>query len=174
MAEITRTRHHTTKTFRNIVVDIADMQISDNPQDVLVTYALGSCLGVVLYDPVVRIGGLVHLMLPDSSIESNIDRFNPAKFVNTGVPALFKKMYNYGAKKERIWNAVVGGAQIMDDNGFFNIGKRNYAALRKLYWRNNVLIDKEHVGDRINRTIRLEIRTGNVYVKLSSGETILL
>jgi len=159
----------------NVVVDIAEMKISNNPGDMLVTYALGSCLGIALYDSVSRVAGLAHIMLPESSIDSKMGKdFNPLKYVDTGIPALYKKMYSKGAEKHRIKNAIIGGAQIMDDNGFFNIGKRNYTALRKIFWRNNVLIDKEHVGGRINRTVRLEVRTGNIYVKLSSGGTIQL
>ena len=83
-------------------------------------------------------------------------------------------MYEMGAQKKRIENAVIGGSQIMDDSGFFNIGKRNYAALRKLFWKNNVLINKQHVGGRINRTVKMEIATGRISVKLSSGETVEL
>lgn len=160
---------------QNIVVDIAEMKVSKNPEEVLVTYALGSCLGIALYDPVVRIAGLAHIMLPESSIDSkSAADFNAMKYVDTGIPMLYKAMYAAGAEKRRIKNAVIGGAQIMDDNGFFNIGKRNYTALRKMFWRNNVLIDKEHVGGRINRTVRLEVSTGNIFVKLSSGGIIQL
>jgi len=158
----------------NIVVDIADMAVSRNPDDVLITYALGSCLGIALYDPVAQVGGLIHVMLPDSSIENGRASYNPLKFVDTGVPLLYKKMYEYNAEKKRIRNAIVGGAQIMDDNKYFNIGERNFAAVRKLFWRNNVLVNKKHVGDRINRTVKLEIKTGKMYVKLSTGKTIVL
>lgn len=158
----------------NIVVDIANMAVSKSPDDILVTYALGSCLGIALYDPVAKVGGLAHVMLPDSSLENGTPAFNPLKYVDTGIPMLYKEMYRHGAQKNRIQNAVIGGAQIMDDNNYFNIGARNFAAVRKIFWRNNVLINKKHVGDRINRTVRLEIATGEILVKLSSGSTILL
>lgn len=160
---------------KNVVIDIADMKVSNNPEDILVTYALGSCIGVALYDPVVKVGGLVHVMLPESNLENGTGGVkNPYKYVDTGVPSLYKKMYEMGAQKKRIENAVIGGSQIMDDSGFFNIGKRNYAALRKLFWKNNVLINKQHVGGRINRTVKMEVATGRIFVKLSSGETIEL
>jgi len=158
----------------NIVVDIANMAVSNNPDDVLVTYALGSCLGIVLYDPEVQVGGLAHIMLPDSSLENGSLSFNPLKYIDTGIPLLYKEMYQFNAKKSRIQNAIIGGAQIMDDNNYFNIGERNFAAVRKIFWRNSVLINKKHVGEKINRTVRLEIATGKIYVKLSSGSTILL
>lgn len=160
---------------KNVVIDIADMKVSNDPEDVLVTYALGSCIGVALYDPVVKIGGLVHVMLPESNLENGTGGVkNPYKYIDTGVPRLYKKMYEMGGQKNRIQNAVIGGSQIMDDSGFFNIGKRNYAALRKLFWKNNVLINKQHVGGRINRTVKMEVATGRIFIKLSSGETIEL
>ncbi len=158
----------------NIIVDIAGMAVSPNPDDVLITYALGSCLGIVLYDPVIKVGGLAHVMLPDSSLENGSTDFNRLKYIDTGVPMLFKEMYRYNAQKHRIRNAIIGGAQIMDQDKYFNIGERNIAALRKLFWRNNVLINKKHIGDRMNRTVRLEVGTGNIYVKESTGNTILL
>ncbi|HKJ67049.1 MAG TPA: chemotaxis protein CheD [bacterium] len=158
----------------NIIVDIASMAVSPHPDDVLITYALGSCLGIVLYDPVVRVGGLAHIMLPDSSLENGSVTFNRLKYIDTGVPLLFKEMYRYKAQKYRIRNAIIGGARFMEQDSYFNIGERNIAALRKLFWRNNVLIDKKHIGDRINRTIRLEVSTGNIYVKESTENTILL
>lgn len=158
----------------NIVVDIANMAVSNNPEDILVTYALGSCLGIILYDPVVQVGGLAHIMLPDSSLENGSPSFNPLKYIDTGIPVLYKKMYEFHAQKSRIRNAIIGGAQIMDDNNYFNIGDRNFAAVRKIFWRNNVLINKKHVGDRINRTVRLEVATGKITIKLSSGSTIVL
>ncbi len=158
----------------NLVVEIAGIRVSGDPADVLVTYALGSCLGVVLYDPVQRIGGLGHFMLPDSRIENGSIRNNPRKYVNSGVPLLYNEMYRLGARRNDIRNAVIGGANIMDENEFFNIGRKNITALRKLFWRNNVLIDKQHLGGSMNRTVRLAVGTGTISVKLSTGESIRL
>lgn len=163
------------RTERQIIVGVASLEVSNDPETVLVTYALGSCLGIAVYDPVVHVGGLAHVMLPDSGIENNRKSNNtPAKYINTGVPLLFKKMYELGAQKQRIRNAVIGGAQVVDDNNYFNIGKRNVTALRKLYWKNNVLIHKKHVGGRVNRTVRLQVSTGRITVKLGSGEILEL
>jgi chemotaxis protein CheD len=80
---------------------------------------------------------------------------------------LFKEAYRYGAVKNRIVVKVAGGAQILDESGFFNIGKRNYMALRKILWRNNVLIKAEDVGGQVSRTIRLDMETGKVWLKYS-------
>ncbi|MCI0471712.1 MAG: chemotaxis protein CheD, partial [Candidatus Aminicenantes bacterium] len=114
-----------------IVVGIADLRVSSNSKDVLVTYALGSCIGVVIYDPVVKVGGLLHYMLPDSNLDLNKARENPAMFADTGIPLLFKACYKLGAEKKHIKVKIAGGASILDDSNYFRIGEKNIMALRK-------------------------------------------
>jgi len=153
------------------IVGVADMKTSNQNRDTIITYSLGSCIGVVIYDPIVKAGGMLHYMLPDSSIDDAKARTRPFMFADTGIPRLFKETYTLGAKKSRIKVFIAGGAEILDQKGFFNIGKRNYMALKKMLFRNNVLIDKQLVGGNVNRTVRLEIATGHIYVKTSgSGE----
>src|SRR4051794_31565093 len=101
---------------QKVIVGIADLAVSNNQNATLTTYSLGSCLGITVYDPVVRAGGLLHIMLPDSSIDSNKAAKQPAMFVDTGVPALFRAAYQFGAEKHRMIICVAGGAQIMDQN----------------------------------------------------------
>lgn len=163
-----------TATCQNIVVGIADMKVSNNPNTALITYSLGSCLGIVIYDPVVKVGGLLHIMLPEANDEKNSKEFNPYKYVDSGVPLLFKEAYKYGADKRRLVVSVAGGAQILDDSGYFNIGKRNLIMLRKLFWKNGVMINKEHVEGNISRTVRLNMNDGEVLLKLGGGKEILL
>jgi chemotaxis protein CheD len=110
---------------------------------------------------------MLHFMLPESSLSPDKAKDNPAMFADTGIAALFRKSYQFGAKKDNIIVKAVGGAQILDENGVFNIGKRNYLAMRKIFWRNNVMIAAEHVGGSVNRTVRLEVRTGQIVVKVS-------
>lgn len=143
------------------------MAVSNNLQEDLITYSLGSCIGVVIYDPTVKVGGMLHYMLPESGMDVDKARRAPAMFADTGIPLLFKQSYELGASKRNLIVKVVGGAQIMDENGVFNIGKRNYLALRKILWKNNVLVAAEHVGGHVNRTVRLEIATGRVFLKVS-------
>ena len=146
------------------------MKVSSNKDDVLITYSLGSCIGVVIYDPKSRIGGMLHYMLPESSLDKDKAEKNPYMFADTGIPSLFKSAYALGAQKNRLKVVVVGGAQILDQKGFFNIGKRNHMALRKLFFKNGVIVDHEDVGGNVNRTIRIEIGTGDIYMK-TSGQT---
>jgi len=151
------------------VIGVADMAVSDRVDDVLVTYSLGSCIAVVIHDPVVKVGGMLHYMLPDSSLDAKKAKDIPAMFADTGIPMLFKCSYQLGAKKSNIIVRVVGGAQILDEKGVFNIGKRNYLALRKIFWKNNVMVAAEEVGGTVNRTVRLEIASGRVLLKISGG-----
>jgi chemotaxis protein CheD len=143
------------------------MKVSNDQESVLVTYSLGSCIGIAIYDQFARVGGLLHFMLPESSLDSEKARKNPYMFADTGIPALFKTAYKYGAKKQRMRVIVVGGAQVLDQKGFFNIGKRNDMAVRKMLHKNNVIIDYRDVGGNVNRTIKLAVKTGDVWLKVS-------
>jgi chemotaxis protein CheD len=139
----------------------------------LITYSLGSCIGVALWDPVVKVGGMLHYMLPDSQLSPDKARANPAMFCDTGIPRLFRAVYELGATKNRLVVKVAGGSQLLDDNGTFNIGKRNYLALRKIFWKNGVMIKAENVGGSISRTLTLSIATGVVTIKSRSQEVPL-
>jgi len=154
------------------IIGVADMKISNNPGDSLMTYSLGSCIGLVVYDSAARVGGILHYMLPESNIDKSKAQKNPYMFADTGIPRLFKGAYRFDAKKNRMKIAVFGGAQILDQSGFFNIGKRNYMALKKMFFKNKVIIDTEQVGGEVNRTIRLEIKTGEIFVKTSGGREV--
>lgn len=149
------------------VIGVADMAISSSPEEVLITYSLGSCIAIVIYDKRAKVGGMLHYMLPESSMDKEKAMRNPAMFADSGISILFRQSYQFGAKKESLIVKAVGGAQILDENGVFNIGKRNYLAMRKIFWRNNVMVSAEHVGGSVNRTVRLEMNTGQVFVKVS-------
>ena len=156
------------------IVGIAEVTVTADPKVLLVTYSLGSCIGVAIYDPVIRVGGMLHYMLPESSIDPEKARSKPAMFADTGIPALFRTAYTMGLEKKRARIVVVGGSQILDESGTFNIGKRNYAALRKIFWKNNVLISAEDVGGNVSRTLYLEIDTGKVWIRNGRREEIEL
>lgn len=153
----------------DVVVGISDLKVSDRPDDVLVTYALGSCIAVAVYDPVAKVGGLLHYMLPDSTLDPERARQNPAMFADTGIPVLFKSCYKLGAEKRRIVVRAAGGASILDDTNFFRIGQKNIMAMRKIFWKNNVMVESEDTGGNFNRTVRLSLSNGKTYVKTSGG-----
>ena len=149
----------------NVVVGVADCQISKSRDQVLVTYALGSCIAVAIHDPVAGVGGLLHYMLPESAISPAKAGGNPYMFADTGIPLLFRRAYEYGAEKRRLVVRVAGGAQVMDSEGIFNIGKRNYLALRKVLWKAGVLVQAEDVGGNAPRTVRLEVGSGRFWLR---------
>jgi len=151
----------------NMIVGVSDMKVSNDPNSVLITYSLGSCIGLAVYDSVARVGGILHLMLPESGIDTAKAQKNPYMFADTGIPTLFKSAYKLGAKKQRMKTIVVGGAQVLDQKGFFNIGKRNHLAVKKMLWKNNVIIDHEDVGGNVNRTLKLAVKNGQTWLKTS-------
>jgi len=153
----------------SVVVGVADCRISANPEAVLVTYALGSCIAVMIHDPVAGVGGLLHFMLPESGLDRVKAQQNPFMFADTGIPRLFHGAYEQGADKRRLMVWVAGGAQVMDPAGVFNIGKRNHLAMRKILWKAGVLVHSEEVGGVISRTVRLEVGSGRVLLR-GAGE----
>jgi chemotaxis protein CheD len=154
-----------------VVVGIGDCKVTDEPVE-MVTYALGSCIAVVIWDPVARVGGLLHFMLPESAVDRDTQgRANPYRYADTGTPLLFRAAYEKGAEKRRLVVRLAGGANVVDAGGVFNIGRRNYAAVRKILWKAGVLVHGEDVGGAVSRTVRLEVATGRCTVSTPAGGT---
>lgn len=151
-------------------VEVADWAVTQDQRVKLVTHSLGSCIGVSIWDPEIRLGGMIHYMLPDASVAPHRAKENPAIFASTGVPAMFRAAFEMGARRNRLIVKVAGGSQFWDESGTFNIGKQNYLALRKLFCKNGVEIDAEDVGGALSRTMRLQVRTGLVTLKTQLGE----
>jgi chemotaxis protein CheD len=145
----------------NLTVLVGDMK-TGRDGDILVTHALGSCLGLMVVDPVAKVGGLLHAMLPLSSINPDKAKANPAMFVDTGVPLLFKTLYEMGAVKQRLTVKAAGCGNPMGKNEIFKIGERNYTVLKKLLWKNSILLKAQNVGGTASRTIHFEVETGMV------------
>lgn len=150
------------------IVNISDMKLSADREDVIVTYSLGSCLGVTVYDPKAGIGAMVHCLLPHAGAARDKARANPYMFVNTGVAMMVRKLMDRGAEKRRIIFKAAGGANMRGDN-LFSTGARNFEALGKLLSRNSVTLAASNVGGTIPRTIFLHLDTGRVVVR-SLGE----
>ncbi len=155
------------------IVGVADLQVSANPAERLLTYALGSCLGIVVYDPVAVVAGMLHVMLPSGDIDSQKRQERPFMFVDSGVPMLFRACYRLGAKKERMILTVAGGAHAgpSEDTNRLQIGKRNLIALRALLLKNGVQIQDENTGGvQTSRTMWVDVKTGNVTLKINGVE----
>ncbi len=143
------------------------MKVSKDPKDSVITYSLGSCIAVLLWDPKVKVAGLLHYMLPDSKIDPERAKKKPYMFGDTGIPNLFRAAYALGAVKERMQVYVVGGSQLMDSAGIFNIGVRNYDIVTRLFAKNGIKPVKEDIGGSVNRTISIELATGKILLKVS-------
>jgi chemotaxis protein CheD len=154
----------------NHVIGIAEMQVSNRREDVLVTYSLGSCIGLTLYDPQAGVGGMIHCMLPLSKMDEGKARANPTMFTDTGVLTLLQSVFNMGAERKNLVAKVAGGAMLLDEKGLFRIGERNQAVLRKVLWKNNILIASEEVGGTIPRTLTLYMADGRTTVKTHGVE----
>jgi chemotaxis protein CheD len=154
------------------IVGVSDMHVSDNPDDTIITYALGSCLGIAMFDPVAGVGGLLHVMLPLSKADPEKAKQKPAMYVDTGLAQLLGVCYDMGATKSNIIISVAGGASMKRNEGddYFKIGKRNFTTLRKLLWKNGFMIEKQDVGGNNSRTMAIRISDGLVTVnKLPIG-----
>jgi len=145
------------------VVEVGDMKVGGR-EDLLLTLALGSCLGLMVYDPAVQVGGILHAMLPLSRINPEKAQSNPFMFVDTGVPALFKALYDLGGHKTRMIVKAAGCGNPLGENEMFKIGERNYTVLKKLLWKNNILLESEDVGGSASRTVYLELSTGQTII----------
>ena len=154
---------------RALVVGISDCKISRDADDLLVTYALGSCIAVALHDPVAKVGGLLHYMLPDSALDAAKAQQNPFMFADTGIARLVEAVKSQGAQPGRMVVRLAGGAQVLDSSGTFQIGKRNYLAARRILWKAGILIGAEAVGGEVSRTTRLEVASGRMWIREGAG-----
>ena len=157
-----------------IVVGVAELVVTGDPSSSIVTHALGSCVGVTIYDPVAKVAGLLHFMLPHSKVNPEKAAVNPAMFGDTGIPLLFKSCYELGGEKERMIVCAAGGAEVLTDDGHFRIGSRNRTILRKIFWKNKVMVSHEEVGGNVNRTVKLAIKDGSCWLKVSGKEEHLV
>jgi chemotaxis protein CheD len=154
------------------IIGVADMCVSGDSGDEIVTHALGSCLGISVHDQLNQIGGMLHVMLPTSTINPEKAQENPCMFVDTGVPALLRQVHEAGGVKNQLSIKVAGGASKQTDGADrFAIGKRNYLMLRKVLWKYGLLIEGEDIGGESPRTMYLEIGTGQVRLT-SMGQEI--
>jgi chemotaxis protein CheD len=156
-----------------ILVGIGEMVISDKPGDVLSAPNLGSCIGVSIYDPASKRGGMIHCMLPVSKSNPEKAAETPTTYVDTGVVMMLNQLLANGANKRSLVITVAGGSNINDSNNVFEIGKKNYTVFRKIMWKNGLLIKGEHIGDSVSRTVSLHLDTGEVWVRVN-GEMVQL
>lgn len=148
-----------------VKVGMADLNICKAP-NVITTLGLGSCIGLVLYDPVTKVGGMVHYMLPDSTKVRN--NSNVAKFGDTGIRELLKRVVAAGANKNRLVAKIAGGAKMFEVSGLSeggNIGARNAQTARETLKALGIRLVAEDTGLNYGRTVELHCDTGEFYIK---------
>lgn len=150
---------------RRILVGIGEMAIGESDADLLIASSLGSCLGVAVFERRLKIGGLIHCFLPLSQSDPAKAKERPATYVDTGVTALLQEILSRGGSKKELVIGVAGGSAINDANGVFEIGSRNFTVLRKLLWKNNLLLAASDVGGDSSRTVTLHAGSGEFWVK---------
>ena len=152
------------------VVSMSKMVISKKPDDVLITYSLGSCIGVSVYDPRLHVGGLMHCMLPQSSIHPCKAEESPCMFVDTGFPVLLDGMLNAGCGKDDLVVKAAGAGCMIEDGDAFRIGERNQKALYRVLKKEGMTLAAESVGGNHARSIHFQVSTGDLTVKINEKE----
>ena len=160
-------------TSKEIFVEVGGHRVATNPT-VLKSVGIGSCLSIILYDPVKRIGGMAHAMLP--YYEEGRDSHNPIKYVDTSIYILLDELVNKGAIRERIIAKLAGGAQMFAflGAGTMNIGERNIKAAKKTLKKEKIRLRSEDVGGDRGRTVILDIVTGDVTIKTVSRDEVMI
>lgn len=148
---------------KQVSVGIADMKIS-RQSGTLITYALGSCIGITFYDPMIKLGALLHIMLPEAAGANA----NPLKFADTGIQETLRKFYVFGGRKERIICKIAGGAKMFEmkgQGGFGNIGERNIQSVKRILRQEGIHIRGEDTGANYARTMIMDLANGEVRIR---------
>jgi chemotaxis protein CheD len=148
-------------------VGVADLKISGHIEDLLITYALGSCLGITVYDIRLKRAGLLHCMMPDSSIDRSKAAGNPYLYVDSGMKVMLDNFFCNGSRKHDLIIRVTGGSSSKEneEEDFFQIGRRNFVSLRKYLWNEGLMLKAYDVGGYGARTVTLEVENGKMLIK---------
>ena len=140
-----------------ITIGIADMKLARG-QGMLITYALGSCIGICLHDPLLKLGALIHIMLP---VNMETNRTNTMKYADTGLRETLRQMEAMGANRTRITAKIAGGAKMFETGGSLgNIGQRNIESVHLNLKKEGIRLLKEDVGGSVARTLLFDVNTG--------------
>lgn len=152
-------------SLRRKVIGIGEFVVCTTPETTIATHAVGSCIAVCIFDPVASVAGMLHFLLPESTINPGRASCHPAVFADTGIPLLFQTAYAHGFAKQRAVVKLVGGAEMPQTSGaWFNTGQRNLLAARNLLWRNGVFVAAQDVGGTDARTVHMSAADGRLRV----------
>jgi chemotaxis protein CheD len=158
-------------TSREIIVRVADLR-TGIAGDVLVTYGLGSCVAIVLYDPAKRIGGMAHIMLPSKSLARRDDV--PGKTPQSAVPTLVEQLTGLGANARRLTARLVGGASLfasLSPPGSIQMGERNVVASREVLHQNGIPLIGELVGGESGRSVWFHLDGGTLVIRSAANQS---
>jgi chemotaxis protein CheD len=151
---------------QRLIVGVGEMEVSNDAGMILSTYGLGSCLAVVAHDPLRKIGGMLHFMLPDSRIAPVKATDQPAMFADTGLPLLFAALQGLNADPATLKIYLAGGATVIGASDTFRIGERNLEAALDYLAGKGLAAHRLDVGGTVNRTVHLHLGTGEISLKL--------
>jgi len=153
-----------------LVVGVADMAIGRESHGKIITYALGSCIGLTAFDPIAKVGGLLHYMLPQPAEQSDPKTLKPYMYATTGIPLMLRRLHEAGAVASRLIVCAAGGAEILEGAATLAIGKRNRTILRKVLWKVGLTLAAEDTGGSIARTLSLDLQRGEVVIRSRDNE----
>ncbi len=149
-----------------VVLGVGDYGASNKQDDIIRTYALGSCVGVMMMALKNGTAGMIHVALPDSKINADKAKNHPGYFADTGIPALLNDMRKFGwqGNADGMVVKLAGGANILDPNDTFSIGKRNILAIKKILWGLGMGVVAEDVGGNFSRTVSMSLDSGKIEI----------
>ena len=156
-----------------ITVGIADMKLAQGPGGILITYALGSCIGLCFHDPMLQLGALLHIMLP---LNMEAGRTHPMKYADTGIKETLRQMEIRGASRARMTVKIAGGAKMFAVAGggsLGNIGQRNIESVQAIMRRENLRLIGQQIGGTVARTLLFDVVSGQACVR-SYGQKDLI
>lgn len=154
---------------QRVVIGVGDQAVANNPNVVLSTYALGSCIGVVMFDAHTLVGGILHIMLPEAKLSPDKAKKNPAMFADTGLVQFFRNIQGMGGNTRRSKLMLAGGASVLGSSDVFKIGSRNTAQVKAILSRSGIRPVFTDTGGVNNRTLHLNLSTGVVEIKMPTG-----
>jgi chemotaxis protein CheD len=152
------------------IAGMGDWVVSAEAGVTLATYALGSCIGLVAYDPGPRAGGLLHFMLPDSALNPAKADAQPGLFFDTGMERMLKDLERLGASRRRLRIYMAGAAKVLAQGDFFDVGHRNHLAAKRKLWELGFSVEAEETGGETSRTLKIRLSDGRVTVRDIQGE----
>ncbi len=158
---------------QQLIVGISDCKVSGDTATSIMTYALGSCVGVALYDPDAKIAGLLHILLPNS-INNTREDFNHFMFADTGLDRMIREMMAIGVTPTSLIARIAGGANMLNSTSVLDIGRKNVQATLQFLERTRIPVRGSSVGGTVGRSMQIEVGTGRVLVKYLGGGELTL